>query len=184
MGAETAGVVGLVRGAAEDGGVGAERHRDLDREMAQAAQPRHGDAAAGSDAEGAQGFPDGDPGAEQRCRGGRIQAGGKDVGEPVADDVFAGEATQGGRSVMPVDAPVGEGREGVAEVLLAGLAHRALAARIDDVADRDGVAGEKRVTAVPVSVTTPVNSCPGTSGRPASPSWAWTACRSVWQTPQ
>jgi hypothetical protein len=62
------------------------------------------------------------------------------VGESVADDVLAGVAPQGVRSVVPVDAAVGQGREGVAEVLLADPAHRALPAGIHDVADRDRVA--------------------------------------------
>lgn len=96
--------------------------------MAQATQSRHGDAAVRSYTQGVQGFPDGDPGAEQWSGSGRIQTGGKGVGESVADDVFAGVAAQGGRSVLPVDAAVGQGREGVTEVLLTGPAHGAPAA--------------------------------------------------------
>lgn len=107
--------------------------------MAQATQSRHGDAAVRPHAQGVQRFPDSDPGAEQRSGSGRIQTGGKRMGEPVADDVLAGVAPQGGRSVVPVGAAVGQGREGVAGVLLAGPAHRALPAGIDDVADRDRV---------------------------------------------
>jgi hypothetical protein len=38
-------------------------------------------------AQAVQRFPDGDPGAEQRSGSGRIQTGGKRVGEPVADDL-------------------------------------------------------------------------------------------------
>ncbi len=68
------------------------------------------------------------------------------IGEPVAYDVLAGEGPQGGRSVVPVGAAVGQGREGAAEVLLAGPAHGALVARVDDVAHRhlvaDGEAGD------------------------------------------
>jgi hypothetical protein len=96
-----------------------------------------------------QGFPDGDPGAEQRRGGGGIQTDGKSVGEPFADDVLAGVAPQGGGSVAPVDTAVSQGREGVAEVLLAGPAHGALSARIDDVADRHGVADGKARDARP-----------------------------------
>ncbi|GAB3895679.1 hypothetical protein GCM10027612_48810 [Microbispora bryophytorum subsp. camponoti] len=59
--------------------------------MPQAAQPRHGDTAAGTHAQRVQGFPDGDAGAEQGSGGRRVQTRGKRVGEPVADDVLAGE---------------------------------------------------------------------------------------------
>ncbi len=141
LSAEPAGVAGLAGRAADDRGRGAECHGHPDREMPEAAQPRHGDPAAGAHAQGAQGLPDGDAGAEERSRGGRVEAGRKRVREAFADDVLAGEAAQRGGSVLPVGAAVGEGREGAAEVLLARPAHGALAARIDDVADRDGAAG-------------------------------------------
>jgi hypothetical protein len=53
VGAQPAGVVGLARRPADDRGRRAERDRELDREVSQAAQPGHGDAGGGPDPEGA-----------------------------------------------------------------------------------------------------------------------------------
>ncbi|GAA5113688.1 hypothetical protein GCM10023320_09680 [Pseudonocardia adelaidensis] len=55
--------------------------------MAEAAQPGHGDAGARPHPEAAQRLPDGDPGAQQRGRGGGVEPVGEPVGEPVADAV-------------------------------------------------------------------------------------------------
>src|SRR5690625_633849 len=99
----------------------------------------HGDPASRTHTERPQRLPDSDAGTEQRCSCRRIQTGRKWVGECLAYDALARVATQGGRSVLPVAAAVGQGRKRVAEVLLSGFAHRFLAARVDDVAYRDRV---------------------------------------------
>ena len=140
VGAERAGVVRLVGGPREDGDLGAERDGELDRQVAEAPEPDHPDPRAGPDVPAPQRLPHGDAGAHQRSDGGGVEPGRAVVDEAVADDVRRGPPAQRGRAVDPVATAVREGREVDAHVLVAGPAHAALAAGVDDVADGDRVA--------------------------------------------
>ena len=108
--------------------------------MAEAPEPDHADPRAGPDAPAPQRLPDGDPGAHQRSDGGGVEPGRAVVDEALADDVRRRPPAQGGRAVDPVATAVRERREVHAHVLVAGPAHAALAAGVDDVADGDRVA--------------------------------------------
>jgi hypothetical protein len=62
------------------------------------------------------------------------------IDERVANNALLRESAQSRRTVVAVRAPVGEGRELLAEVLLSRPAHTATPARVDDVSDGHRIA--------------------------------------------
>jgi len=114
---------------------------ESDGEVPQTAEADNAEPRPLPHAVGAERLPDGDAGAHQGRHTRRIQGGRAVIDEAVADDIAPGVAAERRAPVDAVPATVGEGRELQAGVLLAAQTHGAGSARVDDVADGDGIAG-------------------------------------------
>ena len=137
--AETQAVLLLLQRLREHGDLGAEGVGDPDGHVTEAAEADDGDLLAGSGAPAAQRGVGGDAGAQQWCRGGRVEAGGHGEDVVGVDDDVGGVAALGGGAVA-VGAGV-RGDHAVGAVLLVAVAAvGALAARVDHAADADAVA--------------------------------------------
>ena len=140
VGAQAQGVLGLRGRGREHHDVGAERARELDAHVAQAAQPHDAHLLAGRDAPVAHGRVGGDARAQQRRDPGQVEVRRHPQHEALVDDDALGVPAEGDPAQVLVRRVVGEHAAG-AELLHVRLAGRAGVVRIDEAADPDHVAG-------------------------------------------
>jgi len=138
--AEAERVGGLAGRGGEEDDVGAERTREFDSHVAEAAESDNADFLAGPDFPVTQRRVGGDAGAEQRCGGGEVHFGGDLQSKGLVDNDALGVAAEGGAAEVLVRSVVGKDRGLLAVLLQAALTTGTDAAGIHKTANGSEVA--------------------------------------------